>query len=59
MLCIGYGEAKTDEGYVTAGSVFAETYPSPVRDASHRVHPLPQGERGSTERDKLTRRANQ
>src|SRR6202051_1709859 len=22
--------------------------PSPVRDASHRVHPLPQGERGRT-----------
>src|ERR1700704_719885 len=28
------------------GSLSAETNPSPVRDASHRVHPLPQGERG-------------
>src|SRR6202165_288154 len=28
------------------GSLSAETDPSPVRGASHRVHPLPQGERG-------------
>jgi hypothetical protein len=28
------------------GSASAETDPSPVRDASHHVHPLPQGERG-------------
>src|SRR5882672_8412710 len=27
------------------GSLSAETDPSPVRDASHRGHPLPQGER--------------
>src|SRR5437879_1571414 len=30
-----------DEGFASA-----ETDPSPVRDAAHRVHPLPQGERG-------------
>src|SRR5258705_9466935 len=28
------------------GSHSAETDPSPVRDAAHRGHPLPQGERG-------------
>src|SRR5258708_28015928 len=28
------------------GSLSAERNPSPVRDASHRVHPLPQGVRG-------------
>ena len=28
------------------GSLSAEADPSPVRDAAHRVHPLPQGERG-------------
>ena len=33
MLRIGYGEAKTDEGYLTASLVFAERDPSPVRDA--------------------------
>jgi hypothetical protein len=35
-----------DEGSPSESTEFAETDPSPVRDASHRVHPLPQGERG-------------
>src|ERR1700710_502731 len=33
----------SDEGSPCAETEFAERYPSPVRDASHRVHPLPQG----------------
>jgi hypothetical protein len=40
MLCIGCAKSVPDEGCVTA-----ETDPSPVCDASHRSHPLPQGER--------------
>src|SRR6202021_1676738 len=32
------------------GSLSAETDPSPVRDATHRGHPLPQGARGSKSR---------
>jgi hypothetical protein len=35
--------AKADEGCLSA-----ETDPSPVCDAAHRSHPLPQGERGRT-----------
>ena len=32
MLRIGYGEAKTDEGSLTAYTVFAERDPSPVAE---------------------------
>src|SRR5258708_7034834 len=39
MRRIGYAKSVTDEGSVSAER-------DPVRDASHRVHPLPQGERG-------------
>ena len=39
-----------DEGSLSAGTL-VERDPSPVRDASHRGHPLPQGERGSKNRD--------
>src|SRR5665213_4219494 len=39
-------QSAPDEGSLSADTEFAETDPSPGCDATHRSHPLPQGERG-------------